>query len=93
MLLSLGLLARGKNNGQYDAIYYRYCSLSAGTYLRAPAAKLGSRLALSELLTGAALGCGNGAAILRRAGDHLYEGEHFAGMARVLGLAYVFQPA
>lgn len=88
LLSLLGLLAR-KNNGQYDAIYYRYCSLSAGTYLmRLGGAKLGSRLALSErsqaLLSDAATVLLFSVALATT----FYEGEHFAGMARVLGVAF-----
>lgn len=61
--------------------------LSAGTYLmRLGGAKLGSRLALSErsqaLLSDAAT-----VLLFSVALATTHEGEHFAGMARVLGLA------
>ncbi len=63
--------------------------LSAGTYLmRFGGAKLGSRLALSErsqaLLSDAATVLLFAVALATT----LYEGEHFAGMARVLGVAF-----
>jgi uncharacterized membrane protein len=62
--------------------------LSAGTYLmRLGGAKLGSRLALSErsqaLLSDAATVLLFSVALATT----FYEGEHFAGMARVLGVA------
>ncbi len=54
-----------KNNGQYDAIYYRYCSLSAGNASDAPRRRetSGSRLALFGAFTGAFPRMRNGAAI------------------------------
>ncbi|AID26525.1 AzlD domain-containing protein [Salmonella bongori] len=62
--------------------------LSAGTYLmRLGGAKLGSRLALSErsaLLSDAATVLLFSVALATT----FYEGEHFAGMARVLGVAF-----
>lgn len=63
--------------------------LSAGTYLmRLGSAKLGSRLALSErsqaLLSDAATVLLFSVALATT----FYEGEHFAGMARVLGVAF-----
>ncbi|HDZ8013302.1 TPA: AzlD domain-containing protein [Citrobacter amalonaticus] len=63
--------------------------LSAGTYLmRLSGAKLGSRLALSEraqaLLSDAATVLLFSVALTTT----FYEGEHFAGMARVLGVAF-----
>ncbi len=54
-----------ENNGQYDAIYYRYFALlSAGTYLMVlySAARNGSKSGAVYRYLGAALGCGNGAA-------------------------------
>jgi uncharacterized membrane protein len=68
--------------------------LSAGTYLmRLGGAKLGSRLALSErsqaLLSDAATVLLFSVALATT----FYEGEHFAGMARVLGVGFaVFLP-
>ena len=63
--------------------------LSAGTYLmRLGGAKLGNRLALSErsqaLLSDAATVLLFSVALATT----FYEGEHFAGMARVLGVAF-----
>ena len=63
--------------------------LSAGTYLmRLGGAKLGSRLALSErsqaLLSDAATVLLFSVALATT----FYEGEHFAGMARVLGVGF-----
>ncbi|EHT04517.1 TPA: AzlD domain-containing protein [Raoultella ornithinolytica] len=63
--------------------------LSAGTYLmRLGGAKLGSRLALSErsqaLLSDAATVLLFSVALA----TIFYEGEHFAGMARVLGVGF-----
>ncbi|MGK9173642.1 AzlD domain-containing protein [Yokenella regensburgei] len=63
--------------------------LSAGTYLmRLGGAKLGSKLALSEraqaLLSDAATTLLFAVALAAT----LYEGEHFAGMARVLGVLF-----
>ena len=63
--------------------------LSAGTYLmRLGGARLGSRLALSEraqaLLSDAATVLLFSVALATT----FYEGEHFAGMARVLGVAF-----
>ena len=63
--------------------------LSAGTYLmRLGGAKLGSRLALSErsqaLLSDAATVLLFSVALATT----FYEGEHFAGMARVLGFGF-----
>ncbi|CAI8757198.1 AzlD domain-containing protein [Kosakonia quasisacchari] len=63
--------------------------LSIGTYLmRLGGAKLGSRLALSEhsqaLLSDAATTLLFAVALA----SMLYEGEHFAGMARVLGVLF-----
>lgn len=63
--------------------------LSIGTYLmRFGGAKLGSRLALSErsqaLLSDAATTLLFAVALA----SMLYEGDHFAGMARVLGVAF-----
>ena len=63
--------------------------LSAGTYLmRLGGAKLGSRLALSErsqaLLSDAATVLLFSVALA----TNFYEGEHFAGMARVLGVGF-----
>ena len=63
--------------------------LSAGTYLmRLGGAKLGSRLALSErsqaLLSDAAKVLLFSVALATT----FYEGEHFAGMARVLGVGF-----
>ncbi|EJG2382698.1 AzlD domain-containing protein [Raoultella ornithinolytica] len=63
--------------------------LSAGTYLmRLGGAKLGSRLALSErsqaLLSDAAPVLLFSVALATT----FYEGEHFAGMARVLGVGF-----
>ncbi|MFI3037435.1 AzlD domain-containing protein [Atlantibacter hermannii] len=63
--------------------------LSAGTYLmRLGGAKLGSRLALSErsqaLLSDAATVLLFSVALATT----FYEGEYFAGMARVLGVAF-----
>ena len=63
--------------------------LSAGTYLmRLGGAKLGSRLALSErsqaLLSDAATVLLFSVALATT----FYEGEHFAGMARVLGVLF-----
>ncbi|ELH1434330.1 TPA: AzlD domain-containing protein [Raoultella ornithinolytica] len=65
--------------------------LSAGTYLmRLGGAKLGSRLALSErsqaLLSDAATVLLFSVALATT----FYEGEHFAGMARVLGVGFAF---
>ncbi|WBU49275.1 AzlD domain-containing protein [Kosakonia pseudosacchari] len=64
-------------------------TLSVGTYLmRLGGAKLGSRLALSEnsqaLLSDAATTLLFAVALA----SMLYEGEHFAGMARVLGVLF-----
>lgn len=63
--------------------------LSAGTYLmRLGGAKLGNKLALSErsqaLLSDAATTLLFAVALAAT----LYEGEHFAGMARVLGVMF-----
>ncbi|MDY1039020.1 AzlD domain-containing protein [Enterobacteriaceae bacterium RIT714] len=63
--------------------------LSAGTYLmRLAGAKIGNRLALSEraqaLLSDAATVLLFSVALATT----FYEGEHFAGMARVLGVAF-----
>ncbi|MGP3593123.1 AzlD domain-containing protein [Vagococcus sp. WN89Y] len=63
--------------------------LSAGTYLmRFGGAKLGNRMALSEraqaLLSDAATTLLFAVALAAT----LYEGEHFAGMARVLGVLF-----
>ncbi|EBG6880542.1 AzlD domain-containing protein [Salmonella enterica] len=63
--------------------------LSAGTYsMRLGGAKLGSRLALSErsqaLLSDAATVLLFSVALATT----FYEGKHFAGMARVLGVAF-----
>ncbi len=90
LLSLLGLLAR-ENNGQYDAIYYRYCSFICGNLLmRLGGAKLGSRLALSERSQALLSGYGNGAAHYsdKRWRFLTHEGEHFAGMARVLGVGF-----
>ncbi len=62
--------------------------LSLGTYLmRLGGAKLGNRLAFSErsqaLLSDAAT-----VLLFRRPATTFYEGAHFAGMARVLGVAF-----
>lgn len=64
-------------------------TLSIGTYLmRLGGAKLGSRLALSEhsqaLLSDAATTLLFAVALA----SMLYEGEHFSGMARVLGVLF-----
>lgn len=89
VLLSLfGLLTR-KNNGQYDTIYRRYCDSVAGHLLNAfrrgearqPAGVFRARPALlsdaaTVLLFSVALA------------TTFYEGEHFAGMARVLGVGW-----
>jgi predicted branched-subunit amino acid permease/uncharacterized membrane protein len=89
VLLSLLGLAARKNNGKYDDFILGIAILSAGTYLmRLGGAKLGSRLALSErsqaLLSDAATVLLFSVALATT----FYEGEHFAGMARVLGVAF-----
>lgn len=89
VLLSLfGLLTR-KNNGQHDAVYRRYRHVISGNVFNAfRGAKLGSRLAFSErsqaLLSDAATVLLFSVALATT----FYEGEHFAGMARVLGVAF-----
>ena len=63
--------------------------LSLGTYLmRLGGAKLGESFSVLGTLAGVAFRRRNGITVLRCAGDHLYEGEHFAGMARVLGVGF-----
>jgi hypothetical protein len=87
-LLSLfGLLTR-KNNGQHDAVYRRYRHVISGNLFNAfRRSEAGSRLAFSErsqaLLSDAATVLLFSVALATT----FYEGEHFAGMARVLGLA------
>lgn len=70
-------------------IIFGIAILSAGTYLmRLGGAKLGNKLALSErsqaLLSDAATTLLFAVALAAT----LYEGEHFAGMARVLGVMF-----
>jgi uncharacterized membrane protein len=89
VLLSLfGLMTR-KNNGNMTLFIAGMAILSLGTYLmRLGGAKLGSRLALSErsqaLLSDAATVLLFSVALATT----FYEGEHFAGMARVLGVGF-----
>jgi hypothetical protein len=82
-------LPRGKNNGKHDGLYSWYRHPFAGTYLmRLGGAKLGNRLALSErsqaLLSDAATVLLFSVALATT----FYEGEHFAGMARVFGVGF-----
>ena len=87
VLLSLfGLLSR-KNNGQYDAVYRRYRHPVAGNLSDASGgAKLGNRLAFSE--RSQALPDAATVLLFRRPATTFYEGAHFAGMARVLGVCF-----
>lgn len=89
VLLSLfGLLTR-KNNGQHDAVYRRYRRTLSGNLFNAFRwSKVGEPSGIFHALAGAAFRCRDGITVLRRHGDHLYEGEHFAGMARVLGVGF-----
>lgn len=75
--------------GNMTLFFIGMAMLSAGTYLmRLGGAKLGSRLALSErsqaMLSDAATILLFSVALATT----FYEGEHFAGMARVLGVAF-----
>lgn len=62
--------------------------LSLGTYLMRLGSQAWKPFSVLRTLAGAAFRRRNGITVLRCAGDHLYEGEHFAGMARVLGVAF-----
>lgn len=63
--------------------------LSLGTYLmRLGGAKARQSAGIFRALAGAAFRCGDGAAFFRRPATTFYEGAHFAGMARVLGVAF-----
>ena len=63
--------------------------LSAGTYLmRLGGAKLGSRLALSERSQALLSDAATVLLFSVAQATTFYEGEHFAGMARVLGVAF-----
>jgi hypothetical protein len=70
VLLSL-LGLRGKIMGNMTFFILGIAILSAGTYLMRLAGKLGSRLALLSVRSGAAVRCGNGIAVFRGAGDHV----------------------
>ena len=59
--------------------------LSLGTY-NAFGGRSSAATGVFRARPGAALRCGDGVALSVGAGDHLFEGEHFAGMARVLGV-------
>ncbi len=90
VLLSLfGLLSRKKIMGNMTLFIAGIAILSLGTYLmRLGGAKLGNRLAFSErsqaLLSDAATVLLFSVALATT----FYEGAHFAGMARVLGVAF-----
>jgi predicted branched-subunit amino acid permease len=88
VLLSLfGLLSR-KNNGQYDAVYRRYRHPVAGNLSDASWRREARQSAgIFRALAGAAFRCGDGAAFSVALATTFYEGAHFAGMARVLGVA------
>jgi hypothetical protein len=82
-------LPRGKNNGKHNGLYSRYRHFVCGDVSDASwRGKIGSRLALSErsqaLLSDAATVLLFSVALATT----FYEGEHFAGMARVLGVAF-----
>ncbi len=63
--------------------------LSVGTYLmRLGGAKLGNRLALSDRSQAKHSEDANGLQFSVALETTIYEGEHFAGMARVLGVAF-----
>lgn len=63
--------------------------LSAGTYLmRLGGAKLGNRLALSERAQARLSDAATVLLFSVALATTFYEGEHFAGMARVLGVAF-----
>ena len=63
--------------------------LSLGTYLmRLGGAKLGSRLALSERSPALRSDAATGQQFSGALATTFYEGEHFAGMARVLGVGF-----
>jgi hypothetical protein len=86
VLLSLfGLLTR-KIMGNMTLFIAGIAILSLGTYLmRLGGAKLGPA-GVFRALPGAAFRCGDGAAFSVALATTFYEGEHFAGMARVLGV-------
>lgn len=63
--------------------------LSLGTYLmRLGGAKARQSAGIFRALAGAAFRCGDGAAFSVALATTFYEGAHFAGMARVLGVAF-----